>query len=298
MSQFKSIERLTAILSVVNDHHFPSKETILEHLEEKDMLPTERTFQRDLKTLRDLCFIEVKYNRLQNGYYIDAESRNDFENWMHVFELFNTARVINETLLKSHGHIEYIDFDRTTMRMDPEIMRKLLQAVIDRNQIRFTHNSFWRENGRTMVLQPHLLKQYQNRWYICGCIESGEFRSFGVDRIGNLEILAKSFKPKLKRPKELFDHVIGLVYEREKVEEIVLSYDAFQGNYIKSQPLHASQRILVDDENELRIAIRVIPNYELEEQILKQGERVKVIEPQWLRDEVKRRLTAALEGYE
>ena len=82
-----------------------------------------------------------------------------------------------------------------------------------------------------------------------------------------------------------------------QVEEVILSYDPFQGNYIKSQPLHASQRILVDDQNELRISIRVIPNYELEEQILKQGERVKVLEPKWLREGIKERLKQALDGY-
>jgi hypothetical protein len=68
---------------------------IMNHLTNKDLIPTERTFQRDLKTLRDMCFIEVKYDRLNKGYFIDADSQPDIENWMHVFELFNTARVIN-----------------------------------------------------------------------------------------------------------------------------------------------------------------------------------------------------------
>jgi predicted DNA-binding transcriptional regulator YafY len=239
----------------------------------------------------------VKYNRLHNGYYIDEESKPDFDNWMHVFELFNTARVINETLVKSSANIEYIDFDRTTMRMDPEILKGLIQAIIDRNTVKFIHHSFWREGDRTMEIQPHLLKQYQNRWYVYGCFDNGDFRSFGIDRIKDLEILSESFKPKMKRPKEMFDNIIGMVYEAEKVEEIVLSYEPFQGNYIKSQPLHTSQKILVDDNTELRISIRVIPNYELQEQILKQGERVKVLEPKWLKKEIKDRIKKALDLY-
>lgn len=297
MSQFKSVERLSFILSYVNDHHYPSKEAIMAHLEERDLFPTERTFQRDLKTLRDMCFIEVKYNRMHNGYFIDEESKPDFDNWMHVFELFNTARIINDTLIKSSANIEYIDFDRTTMRMDPEILKGLLQAVIDRNVVKFMHHSFWTEKSKPMAIMPHLLKQYQNRWYVYGCFPNGEFRSFGIDRITDLEVLSESFKPKMKRPKEMFDNIIGLVYEAEKVEEVILSYDPFQGKYIKTQPLHSSQKILVDDDNELRISIRVIPNYELEEQILKQGERVNVLEPEWLREVVKRRIREALENY-
>jgi predicted DNA-binding transcriptional regulator YafY len=101
----------------------------------------------------------------------------------------------------------------------------------------------------------------------------------------------------MKRPKEMFDKIIGLVYEAEKVEEVILSYDPFQGNYIKTQPIHSSQKILVDDKNELKISIRVITNYELEEQFLKQGERVKVLEPEWLREVVKERLREELNQY-
>jgi len=269
----------------------------MSYLEDKDLFPTERTFQRDLKTLRDMCFIELKYNRLHNGYFIDEESRRDFENWLHVFELFHTARIINDTIVKSSGNIDCIDFDRITMHMDPEMLKGLLQAVIDRNVIRFKHYSYWREELREMTIEPHLLKQYQNRWYVYGCLPDGQFRSIGIDRISELELLSESFKPRMKRPKEVFDNLIGLVYENEDVEQIVLSFDSFQGNYIKSLPMHASQKILVDNDRELRISIRVIPNYELEEQILKQGERVKVIEPQWLRDGIRDRLKKALEQY-
>jgi predicted DNA-binding transcriptional regulator YafY len=297
MPQFKSVERLSLILHFVNHKPYPSTADLLTYLTDKDLLPTERTLQRDMKTLRDLCGIEIKYSRFHNGYFIEEESQTEFDHWMRVFELINTARIIDETLVKSSTNIEYIDFDRTAMHVDAEILKGLLMAVIDRHVVEFTHYSFWREEERTMILHPHLLKQYQNRWYVFGSLPDGEFRSFGIDRISNLQLLPEVFKPKMKRPKEQFDHVIGLVYEGEQVEEVILSYDPFQGNYIKSQPLHASQRILVDDQNELRISIRVIPNYELEEQILKQGERVKVLEPNWLHEGIKERLKKALEGY-
>ena len=297
MPQFKSVERLSLILNYVKHHSYPSMSDLLSYLTDKDLQPTERTLQRDLKTLRDLCFIEIKYNRFHNGYFLDEDSKAEFDNWMQVFELFNTSRIINETLVKSSGNIDFIDFDRTTMRMDPEILKGLLQAVIDRNVVQFMHYSYWREEERTIVLYPNLLKQYQNRWYVFGCLPDGAFRSFGIDRIKGLHVLSEVFKPKMKRPKEQFDHVIGLVFEGEQLEEVVLSYDPFQGNYIKSQPLHASQKILVDDEKELRISIRVIPNYELEEQILKQGERIKVISPEWLKQGVIDRLREALEQY-
>lgn len=297
MSQFKSVERLSIILSYVNEHHYPSKEAIMLHMEEKDLFPTERTFQRDLKTLRDMCFIEVKYSRMHNGYFINEYSKQDFDNWMHVFELFNTARVINETLVKSSSNIDYIDFDRSSIHLKDEIMGKLLTAIVDRSKIKFDHQNFWQNEPKKIGLYPHLLKQYQNRWYVFGCFPNGDFRSFGLERISNLEVLSETFKPKMKHPKDAFNEIVGLVYSQSKVEDVVLSYSADQGHYIKTQPIHSSQKVLIDDENEFRIQLRVRPNYELQEQILKQGERVKVIEPKWLKEEIKERMRKALDQY-
>lgn len=297
MSKFKSVERLSIILSYVNDHHFPSKEEILEHLEEKDMVPTERTFQRDLNTLRNMCFIEVKYNRMQNGYYIDEESRPDFDNWLHIFELFNTARVINDTLVKSAANIDYIDFDRSSLHLKDDVLGKMIKAVVDRNKISFDHQNFWQSSTKRINLYPHLLKQYQNRWYVFGCYPNGEFRSFGLERISKLSVSTETFKPKMKQPKDAFNEIVGLVYSISDVENVILTYTAEQGKYIKTQPIHSSQKILVDDENEFRIQLRVRPNYELQEQILRQGERVKVLEPEWLKEEIKDRLKEALDQY-
>jgi predicted DNA-binding transcriptional regulator YafY len=142
-----------------------------------------------------------------------------------------------------------------------------------------------------------LLKEFQNRWYVCGCEDHGVFKSYGIDRITNLVVLSEFFSPTIKNPKELFDQIIGLTLEEYSLEQVILSFHPLQGKYIKSQPLHTSQQILIEDEIEFRIAIRVIPNYELEEQILKHGERVKVIEPQWLREEIKSRLQKAIHYY-
>lgn len=297
MSQFKSVERLSLILSYVHEHKYPSMPDILNHLTNKDLLPTERTVQRDIKTLRDMCFIEIKYNRLHNGYYIEEDSKQDFDKWMHIFEIFNTARVINDTLIKSSSNIDYIDFDRSSQSLKNEVLAQMLSAIVDRHKVKFNHQSYWQNESKRINLYPHLLKQYQNRWYVFGCFPSGEFRSFGLDRLSDLEVSSEVFKSKMKNPKDAFNDVIGLVYSISKVEDVVLSYDAFQGNYIKSQPLHPSQKILIDTAAELRIQIHVRPNYELQEQIMKQGERVTVLEPAWLREEIKERIRKSFENY-
>jgi predicted DNA-binding transcriptional regulator YafY len=297
MSQLRSIERLSLILEFVNRKKYPSFNLIAEFLSNHDIIASERTIQRDFKTLRELCFIEVKFDRFQKGYYIDEDHQRDFQEWMHVFELFNTARVINDTLVKSSSNIDYIDFDRTHQFSQNDILSKSLKAVVEKRKIQFVHQSFWTETPKTINLQPHLLKQYLNRWYLFGCFPDGTFRSFGLERITEMTVHDDTFKVKMKKPKLAFDEVVGLVFSLNELQTVVLSYSPVQGKYIKTQPIHSSQKILIDNKDELRIQIRVRPNYELEEQIMKQGERVTVIEPEGLRKAIHHRLKLALEKY-
>ena len=95
----------------------------------------------------------------------------------------------------------------------------------------------------------------------------------------------------------MFNKTIGLVYSENTVQTIVLSFTPTQGKYIKTLPLHPTQKILIDDESECRISLEIIPNYELTQQILKYGVTVKVIEPQWLADEIKEILKRTFEKY-
>jgi predicted DNA-binding transcriptional regulator YafY len=296
MPQVKSIERLSSILNFVHQHPFCNLQEMMENLSNRDFFPTERTMQRDLKTIREMCFIDIKYSRLQNGYYIEKDSERDFNEWMQIFELFNRANVINEVLIKTPGTIDYIDFDQSVSIHQEQLFPTILNAIIERRKIKFTYQRFWEEESSLIELEPQLLKEYLNRWYVVGTNEAGEFRSYGLERVTELQLLAMTFKPKVKNPKKLFYDVIGLYSDNEK-EQVILSYQPFQGKYIKSQPLHSSQKILVDNESELRIEIKVCPNYELEEQILKQGERVTVLEPEWLREEIKKRVRSTMNNY-
>lgn len=297
MSQFKQIERISWLLNFLKYKAYPSKKEIIDHLAEKEIYLTERSFERDLKTIRELFFIDVEYNRFKNGYYINTESFSDFNEWVQVFELVNNYKVLNETLIQLTSNCEYIDFDRSTLKLNPEFLKLILKAIINKQYIQFEYTNYQTNAVKSVVLQSVLLKEFQNRWYVSGCEEDGIFKNYGIDRITNLELLSEFFITSIKNPKELFDQIIGLTLELDPLEQIILSFHPLQGKYIKSQPLHSSQQILIEDEIEFRIAIRVIPNYELEEQILKHGERVKVIEPQWLREEIKSRLQKAIHYY-
>lgn len=123
-------------------------------------------------------------------------------------------------------------------------------------------------------------------------------RTFGLDRILGLEISDETFKPlNIKEILKNFDNIIGLIYDNSEPEEVILSFTKLQGFYIKALPLHISQKIIVDNDEETRISLKVIPNFELEQQLLMYAESVKVLAPERLATRIKERLQAAIEKY-
>ena len=80
-------------------------------------------------------------------------------------------------------------------------------------------------------------------------------------------------------------------------EEIILSFEPFQGKYIKSLPLHESQEILTDNEEELRIKLKLVITHDFFMEILSYGENVKVLKPEHLINDLKEAFRNALNQY-
>lgn len=80
---------------------------------------------------------------------------------------------------------------------------------------------------------------------------------------------------------------------------IVLRVCAEQLPYMLTKPLHHTQEVreLLQDGNAV-ISIKVIPNFELIQQLLSFGERVTVIEPETLREEIKHKIENNLRNYQ
>lgn len=299
MSKHGTIRRYSLEIEKISRGQFPSFQEIKDYLFEHGFEIGDRTIQRDIEQIRFEFGIEIKYDRDKNGYYIDYENSLNTESFFRFLEIVNTAELLTESLLESKDSLKHISFDTAGGLKGIENLRPLLKAIKDNRKISFTHFNFHTEKSRKYTLKPYLLKEYQNRWYVVGIIGGiSEFRTFGIDRIENLEIKTETFKPDKKlNPIEMFNKTIGLVYSENTIQTIVLSFTPTQGKYIKTLPLHPTQKILIDDENECRISLEIIPNYELTQQILKYGASIKVIEPKWLADDIKEILKRTLKEY-
>ncbi len=299
MSKHGAIKRYTLTIEKINSGQYPSFQQIKDFLFEYGFAVSNRTLQRDIEQIRFEFGVEIKYDRYKNGYFIDKEESLNLDDFFTFLEMANTSEILSESLKENKDSLKYIDFDTNPQLKGIEYLQPILQAIKEHRKISFTHQNFHTDNLRKYTLKPYLLKAYRNRWYVVGILgNTTDFRIFGIDRLAELIVQTDFFEVnKELDAKVVFDQTIGLSYSVNPVEEIVLNFTVEQGKYVKTLPLHHSQKILADNANGLRISIMVAPNYELIQEILKYGNTVKVEKPQWLVDEIISNLKDTLRKY-
>jgi proteasome accessory factor B len=299
MSHHGTIRRYTLIIEKLKSNQYPSLNEIIDYLNNIGLKTSKRTTERDLDAIRNDFGIEISYNRLNDGYFIDYDNSINIESFFRFLEIVNTAELLSESLSESKEALSYISFDTGGGLKGIEYLKPLLQAIKEHRKVAFKHFNFHTELNKSYSMKPYLLKEYQNRWYIVGVVEGiNELRTFGIDRLEDLKLKTDTFIPDKKiNPLAKFEQIVGLVYSDAEQQRIVLSFTPNQGHYIKTLPIHKSQQILVDDATEFRIELKLIPNFELTQKILMNADAVKVVEPKWLADEIKNILLSSLENY-
>ena len=286
------------LVEILKKSPFDSMENLIKYIStNRENKLSERTFHRIKATLRNDYGIIVKHSKANDGFYLDEEQSLNVDSFLSHMEIIATAEQISNNLNANNNLLSFIEFEnKATIETIPNF-KTILEAIQQQIPITFNHNSFYHLKVEEYILKPYFLKQYQNRWYVVGETEKG-YRTFGIDRIENITIGTKKFKAKTEEAKDKFSHVIGLNYMDHKMEKIQLSFHISQKPYIVSLPLHHSQKeINSDNETTFDIELRIHPNFEFRQQILKYGSLVKVVEPKWLSEEIKEELKMAFESY-
>ena len=145
------------------------------------------------------------------------------------------------------------------------------------------------------------IKEFRLRWFLLARDSKDcRIKFFALDRMLTLEIQngATFSSDSDFNPAEYMKFAFGTtVVEGEEPQEVILSFTPYQGKYIKTLPLHYSQKILADNDTELRISLKICLTHDFKMEILSLGENVKAIEPQRLIDELKATYKNALENY-
>ena len=286
------------LVEILKKTPFESMENLIKYIStNRENKISERTFHRIKATLRDDYGIIIKHSKANDGFYLDEEKSLNIDSFLSHMEILATAEQISANLNENSNTLSFVEFENKAAIETIPNFKTVLKAIQNNLEITFKHFSFYHLKEEEYTLKPYFLKQYQNRWYVVGETEKG-YRTFGIDRIENITIGTKKFKPKNEEAKDKFRQVIGLNYKDHKMEKIQLSFHISQQPYIVSLPLHHSQKeINTEIEDTFDIELRIHPNFELQQQVLKYGSLVKVVEPKWLAEDIKEELRKGFEAY-
>ena len=273
---------------------------IKEHLQRQSELKdrkfdlTIRTFQRDIDEIYTTFATSIVYDKKSNCYCIEETEDNPYKK-NRLLEAYDTFNMLNMGEDLSH----YIDFERIRPR-GTEHLFGLLHAIKNKLQIRFHHQKFEDETITNRLVEPYSLKEFDSRWYlICKDLNDKKIKTFALDRMTELDITKSRFiVPTDFSLKEMFRYSFGIITPRnEQPETIILSFDSEQAKYIKSLPLHHTQEILLDNDEELQIKLELWITHDFEMKILSYGASVKVIRPIRLANRIKAELQRAANQY-
>jgi predicted DNA-binding transcriptional regulator YafY len=190
--------------------------------------------------------------------------------------------------LKQPQNSNLIAFENTPYYKGREFFDIVLNGITHQQSLGITYRKFDGKKNDEHILHPYFLKEYRGRWYVLGYSEARQnIITLGLDRIEKLTPADLPFREnKTLKPKQYFEHTLGITLGKGPVEEIELWFAPAMAPYIKTQQLHHTQKTVRDDESGLVISVQLIPNPELTQLILGYGADVKVLKPQWLRESI------------
>jgi len=298
MSKRESITRFSLIIKKLRKNPATFNEIsaylLLEsELQEYNFNISKRTFKRDIEDISSLYNIDIVYDFSRKVYYIDYDEQPEVnERILEAFDTFNALNI-------SDRLSDYIHFEKRKPQ-GTENLYGLLHAIKNKVQLSFKYQKFWEDKISLRVVEPYALKEFKNRWYVlANDLKDNTVKSFALDRLTELEITNKKFRlPNNFNINEYFKFSFGIISPNEpEPQEVILSFDPFQGKYIKTLPLHESQEILKDNEQELLIKLTLFLTHDFFMELLSFGENIKVIQPESLIVDLKKTCKNVLQKY-
>ena len=183
-----------------------------------------------------------------------------------------------------------------------------------KDRVELTHQGFGKDYANTFEIEPYCLKVVKRRWYIIAnnpyyvwlnkkhkgeeCYSPRkEIRAYGLDRISEASILDKTFVMKKNFDmKEFYKGCTGIIPSDDPIEHVVLRAYWNAPDYLRTLPLHESQKELESDEESATFSYDVKLTYDFMQLIMQQGDQVEILEPKKLRDQM-RNLAKTLTSY-
>lgn len=255
-----------------------------------------RTFHEHRKGIKELFGVDIVCDKSNgNKYYVknpEALSNNRLAKWLlsayNVPEGFATYTRMQDRVL-----LEEIPGGKTFVDPILDALQRDVVITVDYQGYEGPHEIY--------NVSPYALKAYNRRWYLLGYIEEKQsVRTLALDRIIDLKLTNKTFdRPKDFDAREYFANTIGIfVNENLPVETVRIRAYGVQMEYLRALPLHKSQEEVKTKGGEYaEFQYRLCVTPELISALLSMGEKVEVLEPERVKEEMRERIAILYNQY-
>ena len=262
-------------------------------------LPMSRTtFNRHrlaIEEMFDLC-IGCKESGRKSYYYIeniDVLENDKLQHWM--LDALSIGKLLMENItLKDRIVLEKIPAGK-------HFLNPIIDAMKQNRKLVLTYRKFGQEEPFTITVEPYAIKVFKQRWYLLAKNYKRSLPTiYALDRVLSLQVTDELFEfPEDFSTERFFKDFYGvLCHADEEVERIVIRAYPPLTHYLRTLPLHHSQKELQSTPEYTDFEFYLHPTFDFLQELFAQTHEVEVLEPLRLRNSMKEYLLKALKRYE
>ena len=256
-------------------------------LNDEHKIIAERTFREDIKAIETIFDVSIGCN-VSNKYKYFIEdsaelSKGIVKNWLL------TSFSINNMMAESKQLSNRILFEQ--IPSGNESMPTIVQAMQENVCLKITRQGFGSDKAYTFTIKPYGIKVFKQRWYIVGVPSNSEqIKNYALDRTHKIELTDEHFDmPENFDLSTYFYNSYGVYtddLEDHPIDTIRIKADDQQRNYLRTLPLHHSQKEVERTKDYSIFEVKLSPSYDFIYEILSKGDGIEILSPQWFREEV------------
>lgn len=276
-------------LKEINEHYAYSS------IYDGEIIP--RTFARYKEFILENFPCHIEYNARTREYYLERSKmfRNDESLYNYLLSAYHIEGM-SELAMKHR--------DKVRLMQPPTGIEKvqiILEAIDKGKGITCEYYSFNKQSKKAQLLIPYFLKTWEQRWYLVAEPDNHHRGQsvFALERMEDIKLTENKMKPsKDITIDEYFNGSFGINHsDNQKPVRMLLKIYKSQVEYVRALPIHESQ-VEVDTTDEYSIfEYNIVPCYNLYQQLLWHREKIEVLEPIEVREEIRSIIRSMAENY-
>ncbi len=255
-----------------------------------------RTFHNHREAVEELFHVRIVCDERTNKYYIENQgelAKNGLSSWL--LNAFSMSNILAESQsLGNRIHVEEIPSAQ-------HHLTELLSAMRENRCVKVTYQPFAAEAPFELLLQPLFVKLYDRRWYLYANKPSDEkIKLYALDRMHAVKVQDERFVlPADFDPEAYTRNAFGVaIYDEIAPCTIRIRANGGLAAYLRTLPLHASQREVATTNRYAEFEYFVAPTQEFYLKLMSYGRQIEVLSPERVRTAMYWRIMKAAILYE